>query len=249
MRQFIEKLKPSNGFSHFVHLFLVILLPLLVLILVRINFFQLALAIILLSKWRMFAVKPRYWPANIRANGVDIIIGVSVVLFMIHTNDLLWQVVWATAYIAWLTVVKPMATVLGISAQAMLAQLFGLMAIFLEWPSAPLYVLVVAGGLICYICARHFFDGYEEPYSKLLSYTWAYFAAALTWLLGHWLLFYGQFAQPTILLTVIGYGIAALYYFDHNDRLSKLLQREFIFIMLAIIILILSLSNWGNKIV
>ncbi|HUD81172.1 MAG TPA: hypothetical protein VMR08_00900 [Patescibacteria group bacterium] len=249
MRDFIEKLKPSNGFSNVLHLFLVILVPLLVLILVRINFFQLALAIILLSKWRMFAVKPRYWPANIRANGVDIIIGVSIVFFMIHTNSLLWQLVWTALYVTWLTVIKPMATVLGVSSQAMLAQLFGLMAIFLEWPSAPLYGLVAASGLVCYICARHFFDGYEEPYSKLLSYTWAYFAAALTWLLGHWLLFYGLFAQPTVLLTVIGYGIAALYYFDHNDRLSKLLQRQFVFIMLAIIILILSLSNWGDKIV
>ena len=123
MRDFIEKLKPSNGFSNVLHLFLVILVPLLVLILVRINFFQLALAIILLSKWRMFAVKPRYWPANIRANGVDIIIGVSIVFFMIHTNSLLWQLVWTALYVTWLTVIKPMATVLGVSSQAMLAQL------------------------------------------------------------------------------------------------------------------------------
>jgi hypothetical protein len=219
-----------------------------VFVLVRLNFFQLALAIIVLSKWRMFAVKPRYWPANIRANGIDIIVGFSVVLFMIHSSGSLWQLMWALVYIVWLVAIKPITNVLGTSSQAMTGQLFGLMALFLEWPAAPLYGLVAGAGIICYASARHFFDSYDEPYSRLLSYTWAYFAAALTWLLGHWLLYYGLLAQPTLILTVIGYGLAVLYYFDHTDRLSKLMQRQFLFVMLAIIVIVLSLSNWTNKI-
>jgi hypothetical protein len=48
---------------------------------------------------------------------------------------------------------------------------------------------------------------------------------------------------------VLGYGLGALYYLDHRDRLSTLLKREFIFIMVAVVIVVLAFSHWGNKIV
>ena len=37
-----------------------------------------ALALVILSKWRVIAVRPRFWWANIQANTVDIIVGISV---------------------------------------------------------------------------------------------------------------------------------------------------------------------------
>ncbi len=252
MREQLAKLKPAGGLAYLSHLSLVLILPLILYILVRVvrgDFFQLALAIILLSKWRMFAVRPRYWPANIRANGIDIIVGVSTAVFMMHTSSSLWQIVWAVAYGAWLVGLKPRSDVMSVSIQAVLGQFFGLMALFLAWSGAPLYWLVLGAGVICYLAARHFFDSFDEGYSRLLSYTWGYFGAAMAWLLGHWLLFYGVFAQPTVLLTVIGYGLSALYYFDHHDRLSKLLRRQFIFIMVAIVVVVLALSNWSGKII
>jgi hypothetical protein len=96
----------------------------------------------------------------------------------------------------------------------------------LEWGGSPLYWLVLSSALVCYMAARHFFDSFDEPYARLLSYLWAFFASALTWVLGHWLLFYGAIAQPTLLLVAVGYGLAALYYLDHNDKLSKLVRVE-----------------------
>jgi hypothetical protein len=78
---------------------------------------------------------------------------------------------------------------------------------------------------------------------------WAFFGASLMWLLGHWLLFYGVIAQPTVLLSVIGYGLAMLYYFDHSSKLNEPVRRQFVFIMLAVIIIILSFSDWGDKVV
>jgi hypothetical protein len=193
----------------------------------------------------MLAVRPRYWPANIRANGVDILVGLSTVVFMMHTSSSLWQLLWAVAYAGWLVGLKPSTKPLLISSQALIGQLFGLAALFLEWPSAPLWWLVTGTGLVCFLAARHFFESFNETYSKLLSYTWAYFGAALVWILGHWLLFYGFVAQPTLLLTVIGYGLAVLYYFDHKDRLSKLLKREFVLVMLAIIVVVL-ITLWQS---
>ena len=39
----------------------------------------LGLLIILVSKWRVFAVRPRYWFTHVEANMVDIVVSVSVV--------------------------------------------------------------------------------------------------------------------------------------------------------------------------
>jgi len=110
---------------------------------------------------------------------------------------------------------------------------------------------VLATGAICYLSARHFFDSFDESYTKLLAYLWAYFGAALAWLLGHWLLFYahGVISQPTLILSIIGYGLAAMYYFDHSERLNTTLRRQFIFIIVAIMFVVLTFSDWGDKVV
>lgn len=249
MKPLVARIKPATGFSNLVHLGLVLLLPIVVFILVVNQFSQLALAVILLSKWRMFAVRPRFWPTIIRANAVDIIVGISIVVFISHATSLTAQLIVVLLYGVWLLVIKPRNSTLYISAQAMMGQLFGLMALFMSWSSGPLYGLIALTGIICYVSARHYFDNFDEPYSKLLAYIWAYFGAALMWLLGHWLLFYGLVAQPTILLSTIGYGLAMLYYFDHSDKLNVSLRRQFLFIMLAIVIIILSFSDWGDKVV
>jgi len=236
MRPLIAKIKPASGFSRVAHVGLNVLLALLVFVLVRIDFVQLALAIILLSKWRMFAVRPRFWPANIRANAVDIIVGLSILLFMVHGGNTWLQLGWAVAYMVWLLVLKPASSGLMVSLQAMTGLLFGLTALFLGWGDGALYWLVLSTALISYWAARHFLDAFDEPYARLLSYLWAYFAAGLTWVLGHWLLFYGFLAQPTLLLVALGYGLAALYYLDHHDRLSRLARLEIIVTTCAIVL-------------
>ena len=108
-----------------------------------------------------------------------------------------------------------------VSLQAMIALLCGLVALFLAWPAGPLWLSDYHGGLVCYLAARHFFDSFEEPYAKLLAYIWGYFGAGLVWVLGHWLLFYGGISQPVLLLVTIGFGLASLYYLDHQGRLNK----------------------------
>lgn len=249
MQSVTNKLRPSSGFSNLFHLGLSALLPLLVFILVRAGFSEIGLLLILLSKWRMFAVRPRYWFANIRANGVDIIVGLSLLIFMTHTGSELWQLVWALVYILWLVVIKPGSSTLSVSIQAILGQFLGLMALFLWLSGAPLYQLIVVGWVVCYLAARHFFTVFEEPFTSLYAHTWGYFAACLMWVLGHWLLFYGVFAQPTVILTVLGFGLASLYYLKQNDRLNVLIRRQIVLVMLAIIVVVLVFSDWSSKIV
>jgi hypothetical protein len=248
MKPLIAKFKPASGFSRVVHLGFNILLPLIVFVLVRIHFLQLALAVILLSKWRMFAVRPRFWAANVRANAVDILVGVSLLTFMTHSGQLL-QFVWAILYGVWLVVVKPASNTMMVSLQATIGMSCGLMALFVAWAAEPLYGLVLITGAICFLAAHHFFDSFDEAYARLLAYVWGYFGAALVWVLGHWLLFYGAVAQPVLLLLAIGYGLAVLYYLDHHGKLTKTLRRQFIFIMIATVVIIVAFSDWGHKIV
>lgn len=242
-----SKIKPASGFSHFVHILLAVLLPVLVFVLVRLEFLGLATTLILLSKWRMLAVKPRHWPAHFRANGVDIIVGLSVLVFMIHAQTQSVQLLWAALYAAWLVLIKPKSGVMGVSSQALIAQFLGLSALFLHWGNASVATLVILGWLICYSSARHFFTSFDEPLTRYLSDAWAYFSAGMIWILSHWLLFYGAIAQPTLLLTVIGFGLAGVYYLDQADRLSAALRRQIVFVMIAIVAIVITFSDWGDK--
>ncbi len=247
MKKVLARLRPKGGLAHFFHLSLTVLLPALVFVLVRIHFAQLALALILLSKWRMLAVKPRHWPAIIRANAIDLGVGISFLILMTHGNSQQWQLVWAAAYGVWLLLIKPGSSLLMVSLQALIGQVIGLTALFVQFGAADTWALTILAWLICYSAARHFFSSFDEPLTRLLAYAWGYFAAALVWLLAHWLLFYGAVAQPTLLLTVLGFGLGTLYYLEKSERLSLLWRRQFVFVMIAIVIIVITFSDWGDK--
>ncbi len=195
----------------------------------------------------MFAVKPRHWPANIRANAVDIVVGLSALLFMINANSGALQLLWALLYGIWLLVLKPQSGSFGVSLQALVAQSIGLGSLFMAWGGASLAVIVVGAWLVCYMSARHFFGSFEESHVRFLSAVWAYFAGALTWVLGHWLLFYGPVAQPALLLSVIGFGLGGIYYLEKSDRSSIVLRRQIVFVIFAVTIIVLTFSEWGDK--
>lgn len=249
MRPLLRQVKPTNGIAHSLHVGLVLVLPVLVFLLVRLNFVQLAFSIIVLSKWRMFAVRPRFWASNIRANAVDLMVGIAIVLFMVNTDSLAAQAIWAALYAVWLLLIKPASGSAMVAVQAGIGQLAGLSALYLAWADGPIFAITLLSGLFCFLAARHFLDTFDEPYARMLAYTWGYFGAALAWVLSHWLLFYHSVAQPTLLLCTLGYGLAVLYYLDHNDRLSKGVQRDIFAIMFVIVLVVLVASDWGDKVV
>lgn len=245
MLQLPGKIKPARGFSHAIHLALNGLLPVAAYILVRIDFVSLAILLVILSKWRIFAVRPRYWTANIVSNGVDIIVGVAFVLFMANTASEWWQLFWMALYALWLTALKPRSDVLSVSAQAMIGMILGLGVFYLKFGDLPLLSLVAGTWAISYLSARHYLTSFEEPHSALLAHIWAYFSAGLAFILGHWLLFYGSIAQIIIFLATIGYSIAAIYYLDATEKLTALMKRQLMVIMLAIVTIVLLLSDWS----
>jgi len=244
MKSLPSNFKPAKGFSHLFYVALNGLLPILAYILVRIDFVGLAILLALLSKWRMFAVRPRYWIANLIQNGVDIMVVVSLIIFMASTGVVWWQLLWTLLYGAWLIWLKPRYDVLSVSAQAMIAQLLGLSVIYLKFGDGSIVGLVAGTWLVTYLAARHYLTSFEENHAPLLAHIWAYFSASLAFILAHWMLFYGTIAQIIVILTTIGYGLAALYYLDATDRLSQSLQKQLVGIMLGILLIIVVFSNW-----
>lgn len=249
MKQKFKRIRPASGFSGVFHAIFTVALPLLVYVFVRINLVQLAIILVLLSKWRMFAVRPRHWPAYIRANAVDMIAGISFVIFMSQTSSVIWQLIWTASYAIWLLVIKPSNTIFGMSLQALVAQLLGLMALYIKWGGEPLIVLVLGTWAICYFCARHFFSSFDDSYGRFLGDYWAFFAGSLAWLLGHWLIYYGIVVQITLLLTVFSFGMGTMYYLVQDNRLTKLVSRQIIFIMLAVVVVVLAFSQWSDKVI
>ena len=171
-------------------------------------------------------------------------VAVSLILFMAGTSVTWWQLFWVLLYGLWLVWLKPRYDVLSVSAQAMVGQLLGLSLLYLKFGDSSIVTLVAGTWVVTYLAARHYLTSFEESHSALLAHIWAYFSASLAFILAHWLLFYGTIAQIIVILTTIGYGLAALYYLDATDRLNRALQRQLVGIMLAILLIVIVFSNW-----
>lgn len=241
--------KNKRGLAPFLHIVLTAILPLIIYVLVRLEFAAIAIVVVLLSKWRMFSVKARHWPANIRSNAVDIIVGLSIVIFVSLSGTQALKFVWVVGYTVWLLFIKPKSTPLLVGIQALIAQTMALVAIFLIWNEVSETGLTFAVWGVTYLSARHFLGAFDEAMARASAYVWAFFCASLTWLTSHWLIYYKVISQPALIITVIGYGLAAMYYLQHTDRLKKNVQRQFVMIMVAIILFVLVYSNWNGDVI
>src|SRR5680860_818599 len=80
--------KRRSVLSEIVYIALNICLSILLLITVRVTgSMWLAFFLVLIGKWRIFAVRPRFWVANVQANLVSIIVSVSFVVLLFVANS------------------------------------------------------------------------------------------------------------------------------------------------------------------
>ena len=247
MKKYLQFIKPASSASHIAYYGLNIGLPLLILALVRIDLVIIAAIFVLLAKWRMFAVQPRYWIPNLRANAVDIFIGLSVVIFMAGTNTFAVQLFWTIAYIGWIIYLKPESQQVAVMAQALIAQALSLVAFYQAINNHSIVAAVVGVAIITYVCARHFFGAFDEPLTRQYSAIWAWFAACLTWVLEHWVLYYLAIPQTALVLSLVGYSLAFLYYLHVNHRLKSSIIRQFIILVTVLLFIIVAFSDWQDK--
>lgn len=158
MADFVLARKSRNIASNLVHIFLNILLGIgVVLITVFSGSPVIGVLLVLLSKWRMFAVRRRYLWLNIKANLVDIIFGLSIVLLSFYAGMELMPVHFMLIVLAivWLLVIKPMSSENATLVQAMMAVFFGISASTIMTANADPILAVLVAFLIGYAASRH----------------------------------------------------------------------------------------------
>lgn len=195
--EFLRAARRKSFLSETVYVLLNVSLAIAVLIVVwAINSPLPAFALILLSKWRVLAVRPRYWFAHLQANMVDFIvsIGFVVLLYAAGTDGaegaVPVQIFLTALYIAWLLVLKPRVKRSLVIAQAGVAVVVGVAALYMgayEWPSS---VVVAIMWLIGYSTAKHVLAAYSEEQLMFLSFVWGLLFAELGWLAFHWTIAY-----------------------------------------------------------
>ena len=229
----------------------------------------LAYVLVLLSKWRVIAVRPRFWFANLQANLVDFLVGISVVTLMLLTAATTpWMAAMLAAlYVGWLLILKPHAVQRWVLVQAGVAQFISLVALFSlahTFEFKPLitdstFLTVVLAWLIGYVCARHALSSFRgEEERTLLSLIWGLVVAQLAWLAHHWTIAYSIYRssgggadqqlmipQIAIVLTLLGYVAVRWYEAFHEADNKKAIKdaRSATIFAGAVIALLLVLFN------
>lgn len=212
----------------------------------------LAIVLVLLSKWRVLAVQPRFWLPNIKANLVDIIVGISTIGLISQASYSWLALLWTALYVGWLLLLKPQTQDFWVGMQAFWAQLIGLLTLFSVQRLVELPTIVcLLAWVIAWSCARHFFSNYEEAHYRLLSLIWAFLVTQLVWICLHWLQYYKVFnteiAAVVLILSVISASAGTLYHGYKKEKLHRGSVLENSLFALALIGLILATSPWTPR--
>ncbi|PID31453.1 hypothetical protein CR983_01055 [Candidatus Saccharibacteria bacterium] len=190
----------------------------------------LPIGLVLLSKWRVFAVRPRYWPANILSNLIDTTVGVGHVILLGAAQGNLWlQVGQSVGYAVWLLLIKPRSKRQFVSAQALAALFVGTAALSMVAYEASAIVYVIAMWVLGYVCARHILIAYEPGLTGLLSLVGALICAEFGWLGYQWMFAYQmpgsehlRLVQLAFIVTSIGYVFErALASYHKHQRIAQ----------------------------
>jgi len=220
-----------------------------------------ALVLVLLSMWRVFAVRPQFWFANIQANLVSAIVSISYVIFLYTVNIaninesyiLILQIILAVLFACWLLFLKPRSKRCYIAAQAGVALFSGVSAIFMmayDWVASPVVILV---WLVGYAVARHVIGNYDtEDHITLLSMSWGLVAAEIGWLAYHWTVAYqlsnsASLLLPQVSIIITSLGFVAYKAYDSYSHNQKIRMNDILLplIFTAGIILVLVLAFNG----
>ena len=128
MADYIFIRKSRNAISSLAHVVLNLLLAVVSIgATVATGSILLGLILIVVSKWRVFAVNHRYWLINLRASLVDFIVGVSLVMlaYAAGTTFLPVHFILMAVYAIWLIVIKPRSSFTFAIVQALIAILIG----------------------------------------------------------------------------------------------------------------------------
>ncbi|MDB5177884.1 MAG: rane protein of unknown function [Candidatus Saccharibacteria bacterium] len=202
-----------------------------------------AIALVLLSKWRVLAVRPRYWMAHILSNAVDLIVSIGlVVLLYAASGAWLVQVTIAILYALWLLLLKPRSKRQLVIAQAAVGLFVGITAVTIVSADWYASLIVIAFWVIGFSAARHVVLAYDEQsHVSLLSLLWGFVIAEIGWLTYHWTIAYGISGFGSIQLPQVSI-VALLLSFLAERVYSSYVKRGIVQVNDLILPLLLSLS-------
>jgi hypothetical protein len=226
----------------------------------------LALALVLISKWRVLAVRARYWFVNIRSNLVDIIVSVSVVLGLYtinaadieDTRKLVLLGLATVLYIVWLLIIKPRSKRSYVAMQAGIAVFLGTAALYtisFNWPAS---VVVIGMWLIGFSAANHVLNTYDdENHTSFLSLAWSLVFVEIGWVAYHWTIAYSlpvitsillpQVAIVVLLISFLAYKSYDSFYHHQKIRTSDILL-PLLFTLSVLAVLIFIFNRVGTAI-
>lgn len=235
--EFLKLVRRRTFLSELIYMILNIALAIaLVVVIWYTESIPLALGLVLVSKWRVLAVRPRFWFANFRSNLVDFIVSVSVVLHMYAINmgniedsrKLLLLGILTALYIAWLLFLKPRSKRGYVAAQAGVAILLGVAALFTVAYNWPASITVIGMWIIGFAAARHVLNTYDdETHGLFISLAWGLVFAEIGWVLYHWAIAYSLpfvssllLPQAAIITTLVSFVAYKAYdSFYHHDKI------------------------------
>lgn len=255
MADYIFIRKSRNAISSLLHVTLNLLLAVVSIgATVATGSFLIGLILIVVSKWRVFAVNHRYWLINIRASLVDFIVGVGLVMlaYAAGTTFLPVHFVLMAAYAVWLIVIKPRSSFTFAVLQALIAILIGSTALTVFAAISDSLVAVAGEFLIGYAAAYHVLIQSNEEDPALISMTTGLVFAEIAWLSHSWLIIYtfGStglcVSQLALILTLLAFAFFQIYNerSKHNGRLKfKYIALPLIFSLLVITVLLIGFSQ------
>jgi hypothetical protein len=195
-----------------------------------------AIGLVLVSKFRVFAVKPRFWAPNILSNLTDFIFCAGIVLLIWGagvgggSQAVIYQLVLTGLYAAWLILLKPLTKSVPVIIQAGLSQFVGLTALFsvADYLSAPVVTLACFG--IGFAVARHVLMLHKERQYTLLALVWGFVLAQLGFLGYHWSLTYNigtlVYVPETAVVAAILAFVVEKFYSSYRENDGQIKQDD-----------------------
>lgn len=214
MADFIFARKSRNIASMMVHILLNLLLGIgSVLITVLSGSPLLGILLVVLSKWRVFAVRPRYLWLNFKSNLVDFIVGLSVVLLSYYSGTAFLPVhfILMVFYCIWLLIIKPMSSERACLAQSLVAVFLGMSAVSIMTAGLNSIVLVLLSFLVGYAASRHVLAQSNDKDFTLTTLVCGLVFSEIAWLCNTWSIIYTfgdtgiRIPQISVILTIFAF--------------------------------------------
>ena len=217
----------------------------------------LGLLLVFISKWRVLAVRTRYWWPNIKANLVDLIVGVSIVMltyFAQPTNagqeNIAIDFLFAIVYSIWLLFIKPLSSEKAAIAQSLIAVFLGISATILGTSTLNIFVTILLAFVIGYAASRHILSQSDDRNYTLTTLCCGLVFAEITWLCASWSIIYPiaglRIPQAAIILTIFtfiyNYARQIMVKYQEDFRFKQILG-PVIFGIILIGIIVLAFSN------